>query len=83
MQLVSLRDQEVGIDGLSIFLREYETIQTAHYYQHTLEDVARMAEASGLRIEHVWMDERECFSVHYVQPAAREKEKNCKKRQAV
>jgi L-histidine Nalpha-methyltransferase len=68
MQLVSLRDQEVYIDGLSIFLREYETIQTAHYYQHTLPDFARLAEASGLRVEHVWMDERECFSVHYVRP---------------
>jgi L-histidine Nalpha-methyltransferase len=68
MQLVSLRDQKACLDGLSIFFREYETIQTARYYLHSLPDFSRRAEASRLRVEYVWTDERETFSVQCLKP---------------
>lgn len=67
MQLVSLRDQKVCLDGLSISFREYETIQTARYYLHK-PDFAPLAAASGLRVERVWMDDRETFSIQYLEP---------------
>ena len=66
MQLVSLRDQKVCLDGLSISFTEYETIQTARYYLHE-PDLARLAAASGLRVERIWMDERETFSIQYLE----------------
>jgi hypothetical protein len=58
MQLVSLRDQKVCLDGLSISFTEYEIIQTARYYLQK-PDFARLAAASELRVERVWMDDRE------------------------
>ena len=69
MQLVSLRDQDVCIDGAGISLRAYETIQTAYYYQYALPDFARLAKASGVEVRSVWMDEQRLFSVQYLESA--------------
>jgi len=67
MQLVSLRNQNVHIDGASISLKAYETIRTAYYYKYALPEFARLAEASGLRVEHVWIDEQRLCSVQYLE----------------
>jgi len=64
---ISLRDQKVCLDGLSVSFREYETIQTARYYLQK-PDFARLAAASELRVERVWMDDRETFSIQYLEP---------------
>jgi len=50
-----------------ISFREYETIQTARYDLHK-PDFARLAATSGLRVERVWMDDRETFSIQYLEP---------------
>jgi uncharacterized SAM-dependent methyltransferase len=76
MQLVSLRDQKVCLDGLSISFREYETIQTARYYLHK-PDFAPLAAASGLRGERVWMDDRN-HSIQYLEPIVPRRSKSHK-----
>jgi len=69
MQVVSLRDQTVSIGGLCISLKAYETIQTARYYRNGLPGLARLAEASGLRVKRVWFHEQGRFTVQYLEKA--------------
>jgi len=66
MHLVSRREQEVTIAGRSIHFDAGETIHTENSHKYTLESFAEIAAQAGLRVEQVWTDEREYFSVQYL-----------------
>ena len=65
MQLVSLEDQKVNIDGRAIALRQGESILTEYSHKYTTSEFAAIAEEAGLRVEQVWTDDRRLFSVQY------------------
>ncbi|MBW3543554.1 MAG: L-histidine N(alpha)-methyltransferase [Planctomycetes bacterium] len=72
MHLVSRSDQTVRIDDEAFSFRRGEMIHTENSYKYTLRDFREIAAGAGFRLEHVWLDPREFFSVQYAVPAADE-----------
>lgn len=66
MHLVSRRDQVVHLNGAAISFANGESIWTESSYKYTLRQFEQMAAAAGFKVKHVWMDERQWFSVQYL-----------------
>jgi len=66
MHLVSLRDQTVHLDNVAIPFAPGESIWTESSYKYNLYEFEQMAAAAGFRVEQVWTDERQWFSVQYL-----------------
>ncbi len=66
MHLVSLRDQTVQLDGVAIPFARGESIWTESSYKFNLDDFEQMAAAAGFKVEHIWTDERQWFSMQYL-----------------
>lgn len=66
MHLISLRDQVVHLDDVSIHFAKGESIWTESSYKFSLDDFEQMAAAAGFKVERVWCDERQWFSVQYL-----------------
>jgi dimethylhistidine N-methyltransferase len=66
MHLVSQRDQAVHLDGKTISFAKGESIWTENSYKYNLDEFEQMAAAAGFRVERVWVDERQWFSVQYL-----------------
>jgi dimethylhistidine N-methyltransferase len=66
MHLESLRRQQVHLDGRTVAFKLGETIWTESSYKFTLEEFAQLASEAGFRIEHVWLDTQQLFSVQYL-----------------
>lgn len=64
--LESLRRQTVRLCGEEIRFAAGERVLAEYSNKFTRESFARMAEAAGCRVEDVWTDEREWFSVQYL-----------------
>ena len=73
MRLVSRRRQEVGVAalGLSFAFEEGEAIHTESCHKCALADVERLVHASGLRVDRLWSDPREWFTVALLAPNGR------------
>jgi dimethylhistidine N-methyltransferase len=71
MYLVSTRAQRVSIDrlGLKISFDADELVHTENSYKYSLAEIAALANASGLHIEHQWLDGASRFSVNLLAPA--------------
>jgi len=65
MYLDSLVDQSASVAGETFRFAEGESILTEHSHKYTLEGFAEMALAARFRVERVWMDEEELFSLQY------------------
>jgi dimethylhistidine N-methyltransferase len=63
MHLVSREAQTVTVDGRAFRFEAGETIHTESSRKYALEDVARLAEASGWRVERTWTDPDGMFAV--------------------
>ena len=66
MHLISQRDQVVHIDGETISFIKGESIWTESSYKYNLDEFEQMAAVAGFRVERVWVDERQWFSVQYL-----------------
>jgi dimethylhistidine N-methyltransferase len=66
MHLVSNKDQAVHVDGRTIPFARGESIWTENSYKYNLDEFEQMAAAAGFRVERVWLDERQWFSVQYL-----------------
>jgi len=66
MHLVSQRGQVVHIDGKTISFAKGESIWTENSYKYNLDEFEQMAAAAGFRVERVWVDDRQWFSVQYL-----------------
>ncbi|MDN3516304.1 L-histidine N(alpha)-methyltransferase [Aquisalimonas lutea] len=66
MHLVSLRDQRVHVGGTAFDFRAGEPIVTEYSHKYTLAGMADLAQQAGFRVEQVWTDEQEWFSVQYL-----------------
>lgn len=65
MRLVSLCDQVVDIAGRQFVFRENEAILTEHSHKYTIEGFTAMVNRAGFRVENIWSDEKEWFSIFY------------------
>jgi len=66
MHLISQRDQTVHINRETISFVKGESIWTESSYKYTLAEFEQMAAAAGFRVERVWVDEQQWFSVQYL-----------------
>jgi len=66
MHLISQRRQVVHIDGETISFIKGESIWTESSYKYNLDEFEQMATVAGFRVERVWADERQWFSVQYL-----------------
>lgn len=69
MRLVSQRAQRVRVAGESFAFAQGEYIVTEHSHKYTKEQFAGMAAAAGFRLETLWTDPEELFSVQYLAAA--------------
>jgi len=66
MHLVSLRDQTVHLDNVTIPFTRGESIWTESSYKFNLDEFEQMAAATGFKVEKVWTDEQQWFSIQYL-----------------
>ncbi len=66
MHLVSLKEQVVHLDEYEIKFGAGESIWTESSYKYTLAEFARLAATAGFKVEQVWTDPLQRFSVQYL-----------------
>jgi dimethylhistidine N-methyltransferase len=66
MHLVSETEQTVTVGGEAFDFEEGETIHTEYSYKYTLDGFAERAARAGWRVDAVWTDERDYFSVQFL-----------------
>jgi L-histidine Nalpha-methyltransferase len=67
MHLVSEMQQQVACDGVEINFSSGETIHTESSYKYTLDSFSDLADRAGFVIKKTWIDEKQLFSVHYLE----------------
>jgi uncharacterized SAM-dependent methyltransferase len=68
MYLVSQHEQLVHIGKEQVHFRHGERILTEYAYKYELETFADLAARAGFRVERVWTDPQQHFSVQYLVP---------------
>lgn len=66
MHLLSLREQSVHLDNATINFAKGESIWTESSYKFNLDEFHEIAAAAGFKVERVWTDEQQWFSVQYL-----------------
>ncbi|QDG52847.1 L-histidine N(alpha)-methyltransferase [Persicimonas caeni] len=67
MHLVSRRPQQVNLADEAIDFDEGEYITTEYSYKYTEESFEALAQSAGFEAKQVWTDDREWFSVWYLE----------------
>ncbi|MEL6869003.1 MAG: L-histidine N(alpha)-methyltransferase [Pseudomonadota bacterium] len=65
MHLISKADQRVTIDGTTIAFTAGEYILTECSYKYAVDDFATLAHRAGFRVQQVWTDADQRFSLQY------------------
>ena len=66
IRLISDRNQAVLVGDHEIEIGDGESILTEYSHKYTLEGFAEMAAAAGFKVEKVWTDTKQLFSVQYL-----------------
>ena len=66
MHLISQKNQVVHINGETVSFSKGESIWTESSYKYNIDEFERMAAVAGFRVERLWLDERQWFSVQYL-----------------
>jgi uncharacterized SAM-dependent methyltransferase len=66
IHLVSLKDQDVHVNGSRFHFAKEEMMHTENSYKFGVGEFQELAVSAGFRPERVWTDTRELFSVHYL-----------------
>ena len=69
MQLVSRREQTVRVGGAEFAFASGEVLTTEYSHKPSLDDFAATAARAGLRVDRVWTDPAQWFSVQLLRPA--------------
>ena len=65
IRLINAKQQTVNINGNSIVVERGEGILTEYSHKYTLDGFAQMAQGAGFKVERVWTDANNLFSVQY------------------
>ena len=68
MHLISKKDQVAHLKGHSIEFEKDECVLTEYSHKYDCDEFAELARSSGLRVEKIWTDPKEYFSVQYLTP---------------
>jgi dimethylhistidine N-methyltransferase len=66
MHLVSLKQQLVHLDKMSISFSKGESIWTESSYKYHIQEFEHIANTAGFTLNRVWTDEKQWFSVMYL-----------------
>jgi len=66
MHLVSLRAQTMHLNNVTIPFAKGESIWTESSYKFTLDEFEQLAASAGFKVERVWTDEKQWFSIQYL-----------------
>ncbi|HEY9626194.1 MAG TPA: L-histidine N(alpha)-methyltransferase [Coleofasciculaceae cyanobacterium] len=66
MRIVSLKNQVVQFEEMSVPFGQGETLRTEHSYKYSVEEFQALATRAGLQPKQVWTDSQQLFSVHYL-----------------
>jgi dimethylhistidine N-methyltransferase len=66
MHLYSLADQSVHINGSSVAFAKGESIHTENSHKYSVDEFQAMARSAGFVPDHVWVDDGQLFSIHYL-----------------
>jgi len=66
MHLYSTARQSVQINGSRFDFAEGESIHTENSHKYSVDEFHAMARQAGFEADHVWMDDRKLFSIHYL-----------------
>lgn len=66
MHLLSRISQTVHIGKSAFALEAGESIRTEYSYKYSLRDCQRLAQAVGMRVREVWLDDAGMFGVQYL-----------------
>lgn len=66
MHLISECHQVAHLDNVSIPFDTDEHIITEYSYKYSLDDFSQLAAHAGFKVQQVWMDEQQLFSVQYL-----------------
>jgi uncharacterized SAM-dependent methyltransferase len=66
MHLISRREQVVNIDKTAIRFAKGENIWTESSYKYDLDEFASIAASAGFKVNRVWTDKQQWFSVQYL-----------------
>ncbi len=66
MRLVSRKAQKVRVGDAEFTFAEGESIHSENSHKYTLEGFRTLAARGGMRVERVWTDEADWFSVQYL-----------------
>lgn len=67
MHLVSNKDQQVNVANEFFEFSLNESIHTENSYKYSLEAFSKIALAAGFELKTTWTDEKQLFSVHYLE----------------
>ena len=70
MHLVSQTEQTVQLDDYEVMFSKGETIHTENSYKYTIDEFQALASQAGFEPRHVWVDDDNLFSVHYLDTAS-------------
>ncbi|HEX3035237.1 MAG TPA: L-histidine N(alpha)-methyltransferase [Thermodesulfobacteriota bacterium] len=65
MHLISRKNQHIRINGSEILFKRNESILTEYSYKYTIEEFRQLVRGV-FRLEHVWTDDENKFSVQYL-----------------
>jgi len=66
MHLVCLKNQMVYLGNNSVSFVKGDSIWTESSYKYNLEEFEQLAATAGFRVEKVWVDDKQWFSVQYL-----------------
>jgi dimethylhistidine N-methyltransferase len=64
--IVSARSQEVRVGRMRVAFGDGEAMQVEYSCKYSLSDFATLAAHAGLKVQHVWLDPQQLFSVQFL-----------------
>ncbi len=68
--IVSTVEQKVHLDGETFSFAADEALLVEYSYKYSSQGFASLAAEAGLKVEHVWLDPAQYFSVQYLVPTS-------------
>lgn len=69
LYIVSREDQQISVLGHTFPLKKGERIHTENSHKFSIQEFQSLAAKSGWKPAQVWTDERDLFSLHYLEAA--------------
>jgi len=66
MRLKSKKNNNIKINGSKYFIRKNEEIHTENSHKYTIKSFKNIAKEAGWKIKKTWLDDKNLFSIHFL-----------------